>query len=316
MRRSIMTKLLDVQNLHVTFRKKYGKDFHAIKGVDLSIHKNETIGIVGESGSGKSVTATSIMGLLPDKAKIEADVMSFKDNNLSALNQKDYHRIRGDQISMIFQDPLTTLNPVFTIEEQIVETILAHQKKTKKEAKQMAIDILERVGIKNAENRIKLYPHEFSGGMRQRVMIAIALVCKPELLIADEPTTALDVTVQKQILDLLKELQEEVETSIIMITHDLGVIWETCDAVIVMFKGHVVETGSVFQIYDNPVHPYTKGLLQSQINEFTVSNEALNTIQYGRFVEDMASEEKLEMHEVEPGHMVANFTKEDGTRAW
>lgn len=311
-----MTKLLDVQNLHVTFRKKYGKDFHAIKGVDLSIHKNETIGIVGESGSGKSVTATSIMGLLPDKAKIEADVMSFKDNNLSALNQKDYHHIRGDQISMIFQDPLTTLNPVFTIEEQIVETILAHQKKTKKEAKQMAIDILERVGIKNAENRIKLYPHEFSGGMRQRVMIAIALVCKPELLIADEPTTALDVTVQKQILDLLKELQEEVETSIIMITHDLGVIWETCDAVIVMFKGHVVETGSVFQIYDNPVHPYTKGLLQSQINEFTVSNEALNTIQYGRFVEDMASEEKLEMQEVEPGHMVANFTKEDGTKAW
>lgn len=311
-----MSKLLDVQNLHVTFQNKYSKDFHAIKGVDLSINKNETVGIVGESGSGKSVTATSIMGLLPDQAKIEADIMYFKDNDLSTMNQKDYQKIRGDQISMVFQDPLTTLNPVFTIEEQIVETILAHQNKTKKEAKQMALDILERVGIKDAKKRLSLYPHEFSGGMRQRVMIAIALVCKPELLIADEPTTALDVTVQKQILNLLKELQEEAETSIIMITHDLGVIWETCDAVIVMFKGHVVEKGSVFQIYDNPVHPYTKGLLNSQINEYTMNNEQLSTIKYGHFLEDMESEEKLEMHEVEPGHLVANFTKNDGTKAW
>lgn len=311
-----MTELLEVRNLHVTFQNKYGKDFHAIKGIDLVVNKNETIGIVGESGSGKSVTATSIMGLLPNKAKVEADKIMFKENDLSQMSQKDYQKIRGDEMSMIFQDPLTTLNPVYTIEEQIVETILAHQNKTKKEARDMAIDILERVGIKDASNRINLYPHEFSGGMRQRVMIAIALVCKPELLIADEPTTALDVTVQKQILDLLKELQEDVKTSIIMITHDLGVIWETCDQVVVMFKGHVVESGTVLQIYDNPVHPYTQGLLNSQINEFTVNHEKLKTIEYGKFVGDMEAEEQLEMFEVESGHMVANFTKEDGTMNW
>lgn len=311
-----MTKLLDVQNLHVTFLNAFGSDFHAIKGIDLTVHKNETIGIVGESGSGKSVAATSIMGLLTDQTKVEADVMTFKENNLLEMTQKDYQKIRGNEISMIFQDPLTTLNPVYTVEEQIVETILAHQDKTKKEAQEMTIDILTRVGIKDAAKRMKLYPHEFSGGMRQRVMIAIALVCEPELLIADEPTTALDVTVQKQILDLLKKMQQEFNTSIIMITHDLGVIWETCDKVVVMFKGHVVEKGTVMQIFENPVHPYTKGLLGSQINQFTVNNERLQTIEYGAFVQDMEAPERLPMREVEPGHFVANYTTEDGTKAW
>ncbi|UJF15374.1 ABC transporter ATP-binding protein [Jeotgalibaca sp. MA1X17-3] len=212
---------------------------------------------------------------------------------------------------MIFQDPLTTLNPVYTVENQIVETIRAHNSISKKEARELALEMLERVGIQDPVRKIKMYPHEFSGGMRQRVMIAIALACKPKLLIADEPTTALDVTIQAQILSLLKELQKTSGTSIIMITHDLGVIWETCDRVIVMFKGHVVESGTTKQIYDNPVHPYTKGLLRSQINQGTIHDEELPTIPYGAFVKDMQQEEQLAMNEVEEGHYVAKFTLDE-----
>lgn len=303
-----MTELLNIKNLHVTFRGSSKKSFHAIKGIDLVIHKNETVGIVGESGSGKSVTATSLMGLLPAKTLVEADEMSFKGIDLSELDQKDFQKIRGNEMSMIFQDPLTTLNPVYTVENQIVETIRAHKNISKAEAKAEALEMLVKVGINDPERRIKRYPHEFSGGMRQRVMIAIALVCNPELLIADEPTTALDVTIQAQILQLLKELQKEQGTSIIMITHDLGVVWETCDRMIVMFKGHVVESGTTKQIYDNPVHPYTKGLLQSQINQETINDEKLPTIPYGAFVKDMEKGEQLHMYEVEPGHLVAKFT--------
>lgn len=306
-----MEEVLKIKNLHVTFSSSSKSSFHAIKGVDLTVGKHETVGIVGESGSGKSVTATATMGLLPRQAKVTADEMSFEGRSLLGLSQKEFQKIRGNEISMIFQDPMTTLNPVYTVENQIVETIRAHRTVSKKEAKALAIEMLEKVGIKDPAKKIKLYPHEFSGGMRQRVMIAIALACNPKLLIADEPTTALDVTIQAQILALLKELQKTQGTSIIMITHDLGVVWETCDRVVVMFKGHVVETGTVKQIYDNPVHPYTKGLLQSQINQDTLSEGELATIPYGAFVHDMAQEEQLEMREVEPGHLVAKYSIEE-----
>lgn len=306
-----MSELLRIKNLHVTFKGSNKSDFHAIKGIDLTVNKNETVGIVGESGSGKSVTATSIMGLLPRQTQVEADEMTFEGQSLLGLSQKDFQPIRGNDISMIFQDPLTTLNPVYTVENQIVETVRAHRQISKKEAKLLALEMLEKVGIKDAKRRIKMYPFEFSGGMRQRVMIAIALICNPKLLIADEPTTALDVTIQAQILKLLKDLKEETESSIIMITHDLGVIWETCDRVIVMFKGHVVESGTVKQIYDNPVHPYTVGLMNSQINQETIKQKELPTIPYGAFVNDMQSETQLTMDEVEPGHMVARFTAEN-----
>lgn len=306
-----MSELLTIKNLHVTFKGNNKSDFHAIKGIDLTVNKNETVGIVGESGSGKSVTATSIMGLLPGKTQVNADQMTFEGKNLLGLSQKEFQPIRGNDISMIFQDPLTTLNPVYTIENQIVETVRAHRNISKKEAKILALEMLEKVGIKDVKRRIKMYPFEFSGGMRQRVMIAIALICNPKLLIADEPTTALDVTIQAQILSLLKELQAETGSSIIMITHDLGVIWETCDRVVVMFKGHVVESGTVKQIYDNPVHPYTKGLLSSQINQETIKQKQLPTIPYGSFVEDMKSESQLIMDEIEPGHLVAQFTADE-----
>ena len=305
-----MSELLTIKNLHVTFKTGKKDYFKAVRGVNLSVKKNETIGIVGESGSGKSVTATSLMGLLPGNSIIEADEISFKGENIQGLSQKEFQKIRGNKLSMIFQDPMTTLNPAFTIGNQIVETILAHRSMSKDEAAELAIDILEQVGIPEPAKKMKMYPHEFSGGMRQRVMIAIAVVCEPDLIIADEPTTALDVTIQAQILDLLKKLQKERGTSIIMITHDLGVVWEMCDRVYVMFKGRILEVGTAKQIYDNPQHPYTKGLLGSTLNRNVKPNEELPMIKYDALIQDLEKQGQLELHEVEANHFVAPFKEE------
>ncbi|MFJ5623473.1 ABC transporter ATP-binding protein [Peribacillus loiseleuriae] len=270
--------LLKVENLEVQF-KSGATVTKAVNGVSFTLNRKENIGIVGESGSGKSVTATSLLRLIPSPpGHISGGKILFEGKDLLTLSDKEMRDIRGNDISMIFQDPLTSLNPVFTVGDQIMESIKLHQKVSKKEAKQKAIQMLQLVGIPAPEKRLNMYPHEFSGGMRQRVMIAIALSCNPKLLIADEPTTALDVTVQAQILELMKKLQDEFNTSIIMITHDLGVVWEICHKVLVMYAGNVIEYGTVEEIHDHPMHPYTWGLLDSQITENIEDHEMLTTI--------------------------------------
>ncbi|WP_067843829.1 ABC transporter ATP-binding protein [Amphibacillus sediminis] len=270
--------ILNVKNLQVEF-KSGSIITRAVNGVSFALNKNENIGIVGESGSGKSVTATSILRLIPSSsAKITGGEIILNGRDLLKLSNREMRKVRGNEISMIFQDPSTSLNPVFTVGNQLIETIRAHKKLTKKEAKQRAIELLELVGIPAPEKRINMYPHEFSGGMRQRVMIAIALACDPKILIADEPTTALDVTVQAQILNLMKDLQEKLDMSIIMITHDLGVVWEMCDQILVMYAGRVVESAKVEDLYHNPLHPYTWGLLESQITESQDSHAPLASI--------------------------------------
>ena len=275
----IMTeRLLEVENLTVEF-KSGGSTMKAVNGVNLQLNKKETLGIVGESGSGKSVTATALMRLIPSPpGKITDGKIMFNGRDLVKLSEKDMRDVRGNEISMIFQDPITSLNPVLTVGNQIIEVIRAHEKMPKKEAIIKAVDMLKMVGIPEPEKRLKMYPHEFSGGMRQRVMIAIALACNPKLLIADEPTTALDVTVQAQILDLMKKLQQEHDTAIIMITHDLGVVWELCDKVNVMYAGRTVESTTTRQLYEKPLHPYTWGLLESQITIGTQGQERLPAI--------------------------------------
>lgn len=236
----------------------------AVDSISFSANQGETLGIVGESGSGKSVTALSIMRLIPQPpGKIVSGEIFFEGKNLSSLNEKEMRKIRGSKISMIFQEPMTSLDPVFTIGHEIVETIVLHQNVTKKEAGKRAIQMLELVGIPDANKRMNNYPHELSGGMRQRVMIAMALSCNPALLIADEPTTALDVTIQAQILRLINDLKKKFNTAVLMITHDLGVISEMCDYVAVMYAGHIVEYTDVYTIFEKPMHPYTKGLYKS-----------------------------------------------------
>ncbi|TDJ08317.1 MAG: ABC transporter ATP-binding protein [Deltaproteobacteria bacterium] len=257
-------KLLEIRNLQVQFNTDRGA-VTAVKGVDLDVYRGKTLGIVGESGSGKSVTALSIMRLIPDPpGKIIEGHIKFKGENLLDISLSDMRKIRGNKIAMIFQEPMTSLNPVFTVGNQIMEVLDLHQSHLSKKQKiAKCIESLDLVGIPAPEKRIKEYPHQLSGGMRQRVMIAMALACEPDILIADEPTTALDVTIQAQILELMNSLKEKMGMGIIFITHDLGVVAEMCDEVAVMYCGKIIEESDVFTIFKHPMHPYTKGLMES-----------------------------------------------------
>ncbi|MCD8155014.1 MAG: ABC transporter ATP-binding protein [Clostridiales bacterium] len=258
--------LLDVNDLKVTFFTPAGQ-VKAVDGISYQIYENEVMGIVGESGSGKSVEAYSIMGLLQSPGKIVGGSVTFDGRDLLAYTEEERRDFRGKDAGMIFQNPMTCLNPVYTIGNQLMEALTCHDKSiTKAEARKKAIEMLELVGINNADKRVDQYPHEFSGGMRQRAMIAMAMICQPRLLIADEPTTALDVTIQAQILDLMRDLQKKTGMAIIFITHNLGVVAEICDRVSVMYAGHILEQGKVDDIFYRPAHPYTKGLLRSMPN--------------------------------------------------
>ncbi|MFC5587976.1 ABC transporter ATP-binding protein [Sporosarcina soli] len=258
-----MEPLLTVQNLNTHFFTDNGV-VRSVDGVTFTVNEGETIGIVGESGSGKSVTALSIMHLLPYKiGKVVDGSIMFGNEDLVQLTEKKMRKIRGNDIAMIFQEPMTSLNPGFTIGNQIGEAIRLHKKLSRKEAKKRSVELLKEVGIPGAEQMVDEYPHKLSGGMRQRVMIAMALACNPKILIADEPTTALDVTIQAQILELIQKLKRESNTSILMITHDLAVVSEICDRVIVMYAGRVIEEADVTTLFESPAHPYTKGLIDS-----------------------------------------------------
>lgn len=254
--------LLEVKNLKTNFKLKNGV-VHAVDDMSFSLDKGEILAIVGESGSGKSVTSLSIMGLLQEPGEVAGGEILYKEKDLLKMREKELQKIRGDQISMIFQEPMTSLNPVYRIGDQIVESIMTHMKLSKKEAYERAIKMLKTVGIPSPEERAQDYPHQMSGGMRQRVMIAMALSCNPELLIADEPTTALDVTIQAQILDLIYGLREKLNMAVLLITHDLGVVAEAADRVIVMYCGKIMESADVKSLFANPMHPYTLGLLNS-----------------------------------------------------
>ncbi|GAB3794531.1 ABC transporter ATP-binding protein [Virgibacillus kimchii] len=312
-------ELVKIQNLKTSFRIK--DDYYAaVDDVSLTVNKNEVLGIVGESGSGKSALAFSVMGL-HNRAKIDGDIY-FKDHNIPKLSPAKLNRLRGDDMAMIFQDPLTALNPLMTIGDQISETLLLHNKKLSKEKRrQRVIDLLNEVGIPRPEYIYDQYPHELSGGMRQRVVIAIAIANQPELLIADEPTTALDVTIQAQILDLIRDLKNDMNAGIILITHDLGVVAEMADRVAVMYAGQIVEIADVHSLFENPLHPYTRSLLNSVPNtdeaqdRLHVIQGIVPSLQYlpregCRFapripwIEESAHEEHPELHEVTPGHFV------------
>ena len=270
--------LLDVKNLRTRFATEDGP-VTAVDGLSFSLKAGETLGIVGESGSGKSVTALSIMRLLARNASVSADAILFEGSDLQKKSEAEMRKIRGHKIAMIFQDPMTSLNPVLTIGEQIMESARLHLGLDHAQARDRAVEMLEKVRIPSPASRLGDYPHQFSGGMRQRVMIAMALICNPQLLIADEPTTALDVTIQAQILDLMNEMQHETGAAIIMITHDLGVVAEVCKNVLVMYGGNLVEYGTVRDIYKNPKMPYTQGLLASLPRLDALDRQRLQPIQ-------------------------------------
>jgi len=255
-------KLLEIKDERLSFFTPAG-EVKALNGVSFSMDEGEVLGIVGESGSGKSVTAYSVMGLTAYPGKLIGGTINFNGHQIDKMSEKEMRKIRGNEVSIIFQDPMTSLNPVYTIGNQITEVICLHTGKSKKEAHDRAKELLELVGINEPAKRLKQYPHELSGGMRQRVMIAIALACEPKLLIADEPTTALDVTIQAQILELMQELRKKLGMSIIMITHDLGVVASMCERIAVMYAGHIVEYGTADEIFYEPKHEYTKGLIKS-----------------------------------------------------
>lgn len=259
---NLSTKLLEIKNLNTSFFTHYG-EVKAISGISFDVDEGEVVAVVGESGSGKSVTALSIINLVAQPGRIVSGSILLNGEDLTKKTEREMQKIRGKSIGMIFQDPMTSLNPVLTIGLQIMEVLQWHQGYSKSQAKKRAVEMLELVGLSNPENRLNQYPHEFSGGMRQRVMIAMALACDPKLLIADEPTTALDVTIQAQIMDLIKDVKNKLGTSIILITHDLGVVAGMSDRVIVMYAGNIVEIGNVRDIYYEPKHPYTWGLLRA-----------------------------------------------------
>ena len=254
--------LLDIKNLRTTFSTQVGQ-VRAVRGLNLTVDYGESVGIVGESGSGKSVSMLSVMGLLPVNAHVNADSIMFDGRELTTMDEREKRKMHGSEIGMVFQDPMTSLNPLHTSGMQLMDPIKLHMGLNKAQARARALEMLKLVNIPSPESRLKQYPHEFSGGMRQRVMIAIALACNPKLIIADEPTTALDVTIQAQILELMQGLKNQLNTSIIMITHDLGVIASMCSRIVVMYGGCVAETGTTREIFYSPKHPYTWGLLRS-----------------------------------------------------
>ncbi|MDD7483259.1 MAG: ABC transporter ATP-binding protein [Clostridia bacterium] len=314
-------EILKVENLKTYFFTASGVS-KAVDGVSYTLRKGEILGIVGESGSGKSVSANSVIRLLPKTGKVVDGTILFEGKDMRAISDKELRQIRGNDISVIFQDPMTSLDPVFKVGSQMIELIRTHNKVSKEEARKIAVENLALVGIPDPESRLNSYPHELSGGMCQRVMIAMAISCHPKFMIADEPTTALDVTVQAQVLSLLKDLQEKTDTAIMLITHNLGIVWKMCDTVMVMYAGKTVEFADMKELYKNPMHPYTWGLLDSIPKLSDEGKADLKTIPgvppdlrltgtccnfYNRcpYATDICREQVPELVEVAPGHKVA-----------